>query len=308
MKPLLLPIAALLIAAQPALAPFVIEATGQGFATLAAAVGAVRDDAATILIAPGVYRDCVVQGAGDVTYRARTPGTAIFDGGACEGKATFVLRGRRSTVDGIVFRRVRVPDGNGAGIRTEIGDLTVVNSTFLNSQEGILGGNPAGQQRISIDRSTFAGLGQCDESADCAHSVYLSNNGSIRITRSRFERGRGGHYVKIRAPRIDITDSSFDDSRGSKTNYMIDLPEGATGLIARNMFVQGRAKENWGAFIVIGAEKRTFPAGGLRIDDNDARLAPGIDKSPAFVADYTGDAVAIGANRLGPGVRGFERR
>lgn len=294
--------------AQPRSAPFVIEQTGEGFPTIDAAVTAVRDGTATILIAPGTYRDCTVQTGGDITYRARTPGTVIFDGGACEGKATFVLRGRRSTVDGIVFRRIRVPDGNGAGIRTEIGDLTVTNSTFLDSQEGILGGNPDGQQRIRIDRSTFAGLGQCDETTDCSHSVYLGNNGSITITRSRFERGTGGHYVKIRAPRIEITDSSFDDSRGSKTNYMIDLPEGATGLIARNTFVQGKAKENWTGFIVVGAEKHTFPARGLRVEDNDARLAPGMDKSPAFVADYTGDGVAVGANRLGPGVRKFETR
>ncbi len=307
-SPLILLLAAAPLPAQARTAPFVIEQTGVGYATIAAAVTAVRDDTATILIAPGTYRDCTVQTGGDITYRARVPGTVIFDGGACEGKATFVLRGRRSTVDGIIFRGIRVPDGNGAGIRTEIGDLTVTNSTFLDSQEGILGGNPEGQQRITIDRSTFAGLGQCDETVDCSHSVYLSNNGSITIRRSRFERGTGGHYVKIRAPRIEIVDSSFDDSRGTKTNYMIDLPEGATGLIARNTFVQGKAKENWTGFIVVGAEKRTFPANGLRVEENDARLAPGMTKSPAFVADYTGDGVAIGVNRLGPGVRKFERR
>lgn len=307
-SPLILLLAAASLPAQERAAPFVIEQTGVGYPTIDAAVTAVRDDTATILIAPGTYRDCTVQTGGDITYRARVPGTVIFDGGACEGKATFVLRGRRSTIDGIIFRGIRVPDGNGAGIRTEIGDLTVTNSTFLDSQEGILGGNPEGQQRITIDRSTFAGLGQCDETVDCSHSVYLSNNGSITIRRSRFERGTGGHYVKIRAPRIDIVDSSFDDSRGSRTNYMIDLPEGATGLIARNTFVQGKAKENWTGFIVVGAEKRTFPANGLRVEGNDARLAPGMTKSPAFVADYTGDGVAVGVNRLGQGVRTFERR
>lgn len=306
--PFALSLAAAPLAAQQRTAPFVIEQTGAGYPTIDAAVTAVRDGTATILIEPGTYRDCTVQTGGDITYRARVPGTVVFDGGACEGKATFVLRGRRSAVDGIIFRGIRVPDGNGAGIRTEIGDLTVTNSTFLDSQEGILGGNPDGRQRITIDRSTFAGLGQCDETTDCSHSVYLGNNGSITIRRSRFERGTGGHYVKIRAPHIEITDSSFDDSRGSKTNYMIDLPEGATGLIARNSFVQGKAKENWTGFIVVGAEKRTFPANGLRVVDNEARLAPGMTKSPAFVADYTGDGVAVGANRLGPGVRTFEKR
>ena len=49
----------------------------------------------------------------------------MFDGGACEGKATLVLRGRSARVDGLVFTHVRVADGNGAGIRIEQGDLEV---------------------------------------------------------------------------------------------------------------------------------------------------------------------------------------
>ena len=71
------------------------------------------------------------------------PGSVIFDGTTCEDKAALVLRGGGTTVDGIVFRNMRVGDGNGAGIRIEIGDLTVTNSMFLDSQEGILGGEPS---------------------------------------------------------------------------------------------------------------------------------------------------------------------
>ncbi len=77
-----------------------------------------------------------------ITFKAVQPGTAIFDGTTCEGKAAFVLRGQGSTVDGLVFRNMRVPDGNGAGVRTEMGNLTVTNSMFMDSQEGILGGEP----------------------------------------------------------------------------------------------------------------------------------------------------------------------
>src|SRR3546814_16830195 len=88
------------------------------------------------------------------TFKAVHPGAAIFDGASCEGKAAFVLRGESATVDGLVFRNMAVDDGNGAGIRTEMGDLTVRNAMFVDSQEGILGGEPTGQ-RIVIDRSTF---------------------------------------------------------------------------------------------------------------------------------------------------------
>lgn len=288
-------------------APFTIAETGQGFATIDEAVTAVRDGDATILIAPGTYRQCTVQSGGRITYKAVRAGTAIFENTACEDKATFVLRGRGSTVDGLVFRGIRVPDGNGAGIRTEIGDLTVLNSMFLDSQEGILGGHPSAQ-KITIDRSTFSGLGQCHETDDCAHGLYLANEGSLTVTRSRFERGRGGHYVKVRIPNVTITDNSFDDTGGERTNYMIDLSEGATGRIAGNTFVQGRNKENWTGFIVVAAEKRTFSSAGLRVEGNTASLAPGETRSPAFVADLSGDRLALGTNTLGKGVRAFERR
>ncbi len=295
--------------AAPALAqtsaPFMVD--GQGFANLQDAVSSIRMGTATILIAPGTYRQCAIQAGGHITFKAVQPGTAIFDSVACEGKAALVLRGQGSVVDGLVFRGYRVADGNGAGIRTEMGDLTVTNAMFLDSQEGILGGQPTGQ-KITIDHSTFAGLGQCDESPGCSHAIYLANQGSVTITNSRFERGTGGHYVKLRVPTVSITDNSFDDTAGKKTNYMIDLPEGATGLIARNTFVQGRNKENHTGLIVIAAEAKTYRSTGLRVEGNDARLSPGDGTSPAFLADYSHDRLALGANRLGAGLRAFETR
>ena len=284
-------------------APFTVN--GQGFATLQEAVSSIRLGTATILIAPGTYRQCAVQAGGRITFKAVKPGTAIFEKVACEDKAALVLRGQGSVVDGLVFRGYRVSDGNGAGIRTEMGDLTVTNAMFLDSQEGILGGEPTGQ-KILIDHSTFAGLGQCDESPGCSHAIYLANKGSVTITNSRFERGTGGHYVKLRVPNVSITDNSFDDTAGRKTNYMIDLPEGATGLIARNTFVQGRNKENHTGLIVVAAEAQTYRSTGLRVEGNDARLSPGDGTSPAFLADYSHDKLALGANRLGTGLGAFE--
>ncbi len=292
-------------AAQQQRAPFVIAETGQGFATIDEAVTAVRDGTATILIAPGTYHQCTVQTGGRITFKAVQPGTAIFEGETCEDKAAFVLRGRGSAVDGIVFRGFAVNDGNGAGIRIEMGDLSVTNSMFLDSQEGILGGGET-VRNILIDRSTFAGLGQC-ETENCSHSIYLGYKGRITITRSRFERGTGGHYVKLRVPDVTITGNSFDDSKGAKTNYMIDLSEGASGLIAGNTFVQGAHKENDSGLIVVAAEARTYSSAGLRVQDNVATMAPGAPGNPAFVADLSGQPIALANNRL-TGMRPFERR
>jgi hypothetical protein len=293
--------------AQSGAAPFTIVETGQGYYRLDDAVKAVGDRDATIRIAPGRYRDCAVQVAGRIAYQAAEPGTAIFDGGICEGKAALVLRGRDAVVDGLVFQNMRVPDGNGAGVRLERGPLTVSNAIFRDSESGILAASdPAAA--IRVDRSTFAGLGRCDRDLDCAHSIYIGHYGSLTVTNSRFERGRGGHYVKSRAARIEVSASSFDDSRGHTTNYMIDLSAGATGIIARNIFVQGADKENHSAFITVAPESRDNRSGGLVVADNQASLAPGVGWSTVFLADWSHEPLKLGKNMLGSGIRPFETR
>ena len=281
--------------------------TGQGFDRLQQAVDAIGDGRGTIAIASGRYADCAVQTAGHVAYLAAEPGSAIFDGRTCEGKAALVLRGRGAEVSGLVFQNMRVPDFNGAGIRLERGDLLVAETWFRDSEQGILTGDDPGS-RIVIDRSTFTRLGTCEGPGGCAHSIYTGDYGHLRVTRSRFEEGRGGHYLKSRAARVDIASSSFDDARGRATNYMIDLPAGAVGQISNNWFVQGRDKENYSAFIAVAAEDIVHSSAGLAILGNDARLAPGVDRNTVFVADWSGDALALGENALGPGLRRFERR
>jgi len=288
-------------------APFVVQETGKGFYRLADAVQSAHGGDATIAIAPGTYRECAVVESGRVAFRARVSGKVIFDGTTCEGKAALVLRGRDAMVDGIVFQNMHVGDGNGAGIRIEHGDLTVMNATFRNSDEGILSADdPAGV--IRVDRSTFSGLGSCAVSSGCAHSLYIGHYGKLYVTRTRFEKGRGGHYLKSRTAWVSITDNSFDDSQGHGTNYLIDLPSGATGLIARNIFVQGPDKENHSGIIVIAAEERANSSAGLTIKNNSATLAPGAHYSTTFVVDFSHEPLKLGPNDLGKGIKPFETR
>ncbi len=288
-------------------APFTVTETGQTFGQLQQAVNAIGGGNGTIAIAPGTYRQCAVQTAGSVAYLAARPGTVTFDSVTCEGKAALVLRGRDASVSGIVFRGMAVPDFNGAGIRLEQGNLTVAQSWFADSQQGILSGDDQ-NSRIVIDKSTFSGLGTCEGSGGCAHSIYIGDYGHLRVTRSRFERGNGGHYVKARAARVDVASSSFDDSAGQETNYMIDLPAGAVGQISNNWFVQGQSKENYSAFIAVGAEGKLHSSDGLEIAGNDARLAPAVRRNTVFVADWSGAQLAIGNNNLGAGLTAYERR
>ncbi len=285
--------------------PFTIEGGGSYY-RLDDAVKALNGGDGTIVVAPGSYPECASIPSGTVTIRAATPSTAIFDGGACEGKGTLVLRTDSATIDGLVFQNVRVPDRNGSGIRLERGNLTVIRSTFRNSEQGILTANdPA--SAILVERSTFSGLGGCPD-GNCSHSIYVGGYGKLTVRRVRFERGTGGHYLKSRAPLIEVSDSSFDDSNGHTTNYSIDLPNGATGVIARNMFVIGRDKENHSAIITVAAERRENRSAGLSIEGNDASIAPGIDWGTTFVADWSHEPLRIGANKLGPRVKVSDSR
>ncbi|CAA9520419.1 MAG: FIG00635939: hypothetical protein [uncultured Sphingosinicella sp.] len=286
--------------------PFMLVEKGQRFARLQDAVNAVGGGSATIQIAPGTYRDCAVQEAGRIAYVARMPGTAIFDGGTCEGKAALVLRGQSAHVEGLTFRRQFVPDGNGAGIRIEKGDLEVVETLFADGQCGILSADDP-ESSITVERSTFSGLGKHPDGTG-AHALYIGGYRALRVTNTRFERGTGGHYLKSRAARIEVLDSSFDDSQGRSTNYHIDLPNGAVGRIARNTFAQGRNKENYSTMITVAPEGAQQSSEGLVIENNKASVVPGFPWTTTFVGAWTPESVVVRNNDLGQGIRSYARR
>ena len=300
-----LPTAVLL--AQPVPNAFTVVESGRSFDTLQEAVNAVGNARATIRIAPGTYRQCAVQQEGVIVYEAAEPGSVSFAGRSCEGKAALVLRGTGAEIRGLTFSNLRVADGNGAGIRLEKGALNVAYARFENSQQGILTADDPGS-RIYITRSTFTGLGTCENDAGCAHSLYVGDYGSLTVRESRFERGTGGHYLKARAGSVTIENNSFDDANGRTTNYMIDLPAGSVGRIADNWFVQGRDKENYSAFIALGAEDLLHPSDGLQVENNEARFVPGLSRSSVFLADWTGSKIMMKGNKIAAGIKRYEQR
>ena len=202
---------------------------------------------------------------------------------------------------------IAVADGNGAGIRLEKGALNVAYARFQNSQQGILTADDPGS-RIYITRSTFSGLGTCENSAGCAHSLYVGNYGSLTVRETRFEKGTGGHYVKARSGEVVIENNSFDDAAGKASNYMIDLPAGSVGRIADNWFVQGRDKENYSAFIALGAEELLHGSDGLEVANNQARFVPGLQRNTVFLADWTGSRIVMKGNKLAAGLKPYEQR
>ena len=96
-----------------------------------------------LLIDPGAYYDCAVWRRNRLTIAATGPGVVLTDT-TCQGKALWVVQGEDTTIRGVVFARARVPDGNGAGIRLEGRNLTVLNFVFVDDQVGLLAGDVSG--------------------------------------------------------------------------------------------------------------------------------------------------------------------
>jgi hypothetical protein len=117
--------------------------TGGTYPTLADAVAAaVAND--TILVEPGTYTDQVatinvpltIEGAGAASQ-------VVFTQSAAElpGLKGYLVTNADTTVENITFQNasISVGDGdNGAGIRYQSGNLTVLNSQFTGNQDGIL--------------------------------------------------------------------------------------------------------------------------------------------------------------------------
>ena len=104
-----------------------------------------------IVIDPGEYFDCALWHADAITIEAAGPaGKVVLTDRACAGKASFVIGGNDVTLRGLVFTRIRVPDGNGAGIRAEGRNLTIERCAFVNNQMAILAADQPADLRCRI--------------------------------------------------------------------------------------------------------------------------------------------------------------
>jgi Chondroitinase B len=222
----------------------------------------------TITLPDGRYRDCAVITQDRLTLIAAHPGKAVIDGGVCEGKAALVTRGNFLIVDGLLFKNMRVPDGNGAGIRHEKGILFIKNATFYNNQNGIL--THAGEDiELEVSNSIFARNGSCAGQGGCAHSIYVGEIKKVSVINSQFSLASGGHFLKSRARSTQVLNSNFNDKDGI-ASYLIDLSFGSAGEIRNNSFHKGLNARNRLCIIRNGAEGTQHASADLAITENQA--------------------------------------
>jgi len=222
---------------------------GGTYATLAEAVAAaVGGD--TILVRPGTYANQVatinvpltIEGAG---------GPVLFTQTAPQlpGLKGFLVTNANTTVENITFQGASISDGNGAngaGIRYQAGNLTVINSQFNGDQDGILA-TPAtaGSGSILIENSGFTGDGVANgPRAGLEHGIYIGAVASLTVMGSTFQGTLVGHDIKSRAAVTMISGNYLDDGLTGTTSYAVDLPDGGQGAILGNTIVQGPNTQN----------------------------------------------------------------
>ncbi|HEY1933310.1 MAG TPA: right-handed parallel beta-helix repeat-containing protein [Acetobacteraceae bacterium] len=249
-------------------------------------------DGDTVLIDPGDYDDCAVWRQSHLTIAARAPGV-VFLGKTCQGKAIFVINGNDVTVRGISFTHAAVPDHNGAGIRAQGGNLTVINSRFIDNEEGILT-SPGASVTVRIVHSVFRGNGTC--LAGCAHGIYAGLIAELDVEDSRFTDTHEGHDIKSRAARTIIRGNDISDGPTGHASYLVDIPNGGNLLMEHNVLSKGPHTDNDTTAVEIGAEGVRHPTNSVVIRDNSfTNLLP---KPTAFVTNHTQVPVELIDNRL----------
>lgn len=254
----------------------------------AAAAAAVRDD--TIVIDAGHYA-CAVWNTDGLTIQA--DGDVVIEGPVCKDKGLFVIEGRNVTVRGITFGGAKSSDGNGAGIRGQGENLTVESSTFLDNQNGILA-TTAKTGTVTIRNSIFEGNGSCiQEKLGCAHGIYIAAK-LLRVENSTFRKQRDGHYIKSRSERTELTGNTIEDGADGTSSYLVDLPDGGSLVMRRNILEKGPRSRNPACAITIGEESTRHPTSEIVLEDN--RFSNNMPNSTVFLRNLTSGTPRLSGN------------
>lgn len=246
----------------------------------------------TIRIAPGVYTDCAVWRASNLTIEGTGTGATIADK-SCAGKGIFIIGGNDITVRNLTFAHAAVPDHNGAGIRAEGHNLTIENSDFIDNENGILAANTA-SGTIRILDSEFRGNGKC--APKCAHGIYVGMIGMLDIEHSRFFGQHEGHHVKSRALRTVLIGNDIADGPAGNSSYLVDVPNGGDLVVQDNTMEKGPHSENIDTAISIGAEGVKNPTHELIVRGNN--FINDVGRPTIFVLNRTATPAMLSGNDL----------
>lgn len=237
---------------------------------------------AVIEVPAGDYDLTDVKIARSITLRGAADGKTVFRSAETTEKGILVpLAGTDLAVENITFSGAKSWDRNGAGVRHEGRNLTVVNCIFVGNEDGILAtGDPKGV--ITISKSAFFDSGFGDGQS---HAIYVSSGGRLVVDGSRFKGTRIGHHVKSLADETIVRNSVLDDAYG-RSSYAVDVSKGGVVKIENNKIVQAADADNHAIVnydLTRGGEARELTISGNEITNhfdggvllrNDTKLAP----------------------------------
>ena len=271
---------------------------GKPYSSPSKAIAAAHDGD-TVLIAPGTYFDCAIVRQNNLTIAGSGPNAAaVLTDKACAGKALLVIDGHDVTVRNLTLTRARVPDGNGAGIRAEGGNLTVDHVSFINNQDGILAA-PAPDATIIVRDSIFDRNGSCEHG--CAHGIYVGSLKLLRIENSTFTDTHHAHHIKSRAARTEVIGCHIFDGPDGTASYEIDIPNGGAVVVRDNVIEKGPKAENHTGAIMIGEEGVTQPTPEITIANNTFRNDG--NYMTFFVVNDTATKAMLKGNKLSGSVK-----
>jgi hypothetical protein len=288
----ILPVVALTVFTLPAVFPLTAHATPFYVDTFLELSNAIKSadmaPGSTIYLAPGTYGGGALPLISasmtlqlDPAFHAAA-GSAILSTTPTNSKGLLTVGAVANvnlTVNGLTFKNAAISaaqGGNAAGIRyqgTGASSLKVLNSKFLNNQNGILTGNGlAAQQQqlaVSITNSLFANNGGADGHE---HGLYIFGR-SLDIFGSTFCGTIGGHDVKSRTAITTISNSYLYDgfapcsqplcSAGS-TSYAVDAPNGGQLSLINDLLTQGIKTQNT-AMVSYGEEAMLYASNSFLV-------------------------------------------
>ena len=243
--------------------------------TLPSQVRLLVQDGDTIYIDGGIYvNDATKWNKNNLKFIGL--GTGInrtvlqYTGNIPNGKGIFVFETPGTCDDAylenIVFDGAQVSDadgGNGAGIRFQASNLTVVNCKFMNCQNGILEGNGnVSSSNVIIRDSEFENNGyqlpNDPTYSGYEHHIYIgASTDTLLVENCYFHRPRGqANSIKTRAQRSFILYNLIDEEATGYGSWEINIAQGGLNIIMGNIIIQGPAGANHG---MIGYDAVTNP-------------------------------------------------
>lgn len=267
-------------------------------------------DGEIIEIRPGTYRgqpavwtqnNLVIRGSGERPVM-------LANGKSAEDKAIWVIKGGNVRIENIEFRGVRVPSGNGAGIRFERGHLVVTRCVFVDNEMGILTANFP-EMSLEVRDSEF--LAAPHHEGQLHHLIYVGAIGRFVLSGSRFGLGYLGHLVKSRARENMVRNNMLADGTAGRSSYELEFPNGGIAYVLGNVIGQGAGTDN-PVLVSYGAEGPRWPVNELFLVHNTlvndlhagSFLKLWDEKFPGGIESWVINNLTVGYGDLYPPARG----